>query len=64
MLTEPESSHDSVFEGYLSSTPVLLVLDKGLNEVSRLLSDETTIVDPTPSPDGTRIAFVIADYEQ
>lgn len=62
--TEPETSHDLIFEGYLSSTPELLVLEKGLNEVRRLLSHEITIMDPTPSPDGTRVAFVIADYEQ
>jgi len=60
----PGASHDLIFEGYLTSTPELLVLDSETEEVRRLLPHETAILDPTTSPDGNRIAFVVADYDQ
>jgi Tol biopolymer transport system component len=62
--TSPNPSYDLIFEGYLQSTAELLLLDSDLDTVRKLLPLETTVMDPTPSPDGTRIAFVVADYTQ
>jgi len=53
-----------VFEGYLAETPELLALDAGSGDVARLLAPGTEVRDPQPSPDGTRIAFVIANYAE
>lgn len=56
--------HHLVFEGVLGTVPELLVLDTATTSISRLLPAGTVAMDPTPSPDGSRIAFVVADYGQ
>lgn len=48
-----------VFEGYLSNVPEMLAYDSARSAVVRLLPPGTVVTDPTPSPDGTRIAFVV-----
>ena len=55
-------THDLVFEGYLTSTPELLMLDPTTGAIRRLLEAGTVVMDPEPSPDGKRIAFVVANY--
>lgn len=50
-----------VFEGYLSASPEMLAFDSVRGGVVRLLPPGTVVTDPTPSPDGTRIAFVVRD---
>jgi Tol biopolymer transport system component len=54
--------HDLVFEGYFTATPELLLWDAQARSVRRLLPEGTVVIDPQPSPDGTRIAFVVANY--
>jgi len=54
--------HDLVFEGYFTATPELLVWDTQTGSVRRLLSEGIVVMDPQPSPDGTRVAFVVANY--
>ncbi|MEQ1857101.1 MAG: hypothetical protein ABL963_11540, partial [Longimicrobiales bacterium] len=56
------TTHDLVFEGYLSGTAELLVWDSEADSVRRLLPPGMVVMDPEPSPDGSRIAFVVADY--
>ena len=58
----PQGTYDLVFEGYLSSTPELLVYDSSTGQPRRLLSPGVIVMDPQPSPDGSKIAFVAADY--
>ena len=53
-----------VFEGVLTTVPEMLLLDTATNVVSRLLPAGTVAMDPTPSPDGARIAFVVANYAE
>jgi Tol biopolymer transport system component len=60
--TWPSEYAELVFEGTLAATPELLVLDRRLDEIRRLLPDGSVVMDPEPSPDGSQIAFVIADY--
>lgn len=55
-------THDLVFEGALTGVPELLRLDAVTGEVARVLPPGTVAMDPAPSPDGSRIAFVVADY--
>lgn len=55
-------THDLVFEGALAGVPELLRLDAVTGEVMRVLPPGTVAMDPAPSPDGARIAFVVADY--
>jgi len=56
--------HDLVFEGVLEATSELLAWDAQSRSVRRLLPEGTVVMDPQPSPDGSRIAFVVADYVQ
>ncbi len=60
----PEPDHDLVFEGVLDNVPELLRQDASTGEVTRMLPAGTVVMDPQPSPDGARIAFVVADYGQ
>ena len=55
-------THDLVFEGYLTSTPELLAYDSSTSQPRRLLSAGVVVMDPQPSPDGSKIAFVVANY--
>lgn len=54
-------SHDLLFEGTLAAIPELWLRDTGTGEVRRLLPEGIVARDPAPSPDGTRIAFVVSD---
>jgi Tol biopolymer transport system component len=65
-LSAPEDAplFDLVFEGRLASVPELLVFDQPTAGGRRLLPQGTVVMDPEPSPDGSRIAFVVADYSQ
>ena len=58
------ATHDLVFEGYDITTPQLWTRNGDTGEVNRLLPPDSVVMDPEPSPDGTRIAFVVADYIQ
>ena len=60
--SDPEPSWELVFEGVLNSTAEMLRLDSATGNVFRMLPEGTVALDPAPSPDGTRIAFVVADY--
>lgn len=55
-------THDLLFEGVPAGVPELLRLDAVTGEVARVLLPGTVAMDPAPSPDGSRIAFVVADY--
>ena len=57
------SEADLLFEGYRTGLPEMFVLSLRGGEPARLLPPYTLITDPRPSPDGSRIAFVVADYE-
>lgn len=57
-----QPTHDLVFDGILDSVPELLALDIETGDVRRLLPAGRLVMDPEPSPDGSRIAFVVADY--
>jgi Tol biopolymer transport system component len=58
------SEADLLFEGYRTGLPEMFVLSlRDGSEPTRLLPPYTLITDPKPSPDGSRIAFVVADYE-
>ncbi|HXV14622.1 MAG TPA: DPP IV N-terminal domain-containing protein, partial [Candidatus Krumholzibacteria bacterium] len=50
--------------GYVARTPELWLRDTDSGDVRRVLPPDSVVMDPAPSPDGTRIAFVIADYFQ
>jgi Tol biopolymer transport system component len=54
---------DLLFEGYRTGLPEMFVLSLRGGEPARLLPPYTLITDPRPSPDGSKIAFVVADYE-
>jgi Tol biopolymer transport system component len=54
---------DLIYEGYRTGFPEMFVLSLRGGEPARLLPPYTLITDPKPSPDGSRIAFVVADYE-
>lgn len=56
-------THDLVFEGVLEGVPELLRLDAATGEIARLLPPGTLAQDPSPSPDGLLVAFVVADYD-
>jgi len=61
---EPATGSDLVFEGYLTSTPELLAYDSSTAQVRRLLALGAVVMDPEPSPDGSKIAFVVANYTE
>ena len=65
-LSGPEDAplFDLVFEGRLAGVPELLTFDPPTSGGRRLLAEGTVVMDPEPSPDGSRIAFVVADYGQ
>ena len=54
---------DLLYEGYLSGLPEMFMLRLDGTEPTRLLPPHTVLLDPEPSHDGTKIAFVVADYE-
>lgn len=60
----PTGGHELVFEGVIVTVPELLALDTATAAIRRLLPAGTVAMDPAPSPDGSRIAFVVADYGQ
>jgi Tol biopolymer transport system component len=53
---------DIVYEGYLTGLPEMLVLSLRGGAPTRILPPHTVIGSPVPSSDGSRIAFVLADY--
>ena len=58
------SEADLLFEGYWTGLPEVFVLPlRGGGEPTRLLPPYTLLTDPKPSPDGSKILFVSADYE-
>ena len=58
------SEADLLFEGYRTGLPEMFVLSlRGSGEPTRLLPPNMFVTDPKPSPDGSRVAFVVADYE-
>ena len=59
-----EPLYDLVFEGRLGTVPELLMFDEPNAGGRRVLSSGRVVMDPEPSPDGRRIAFVVADYSQ
>ncbi len=59
----PAPTHDLVFEGVLDSVPELLILDSATGDVRRLLPEGMLVTDPQPSPDGARLAFVVANLD-
>ena len=63
LLVVEVSELDLLYEGYWTGLPEMLVLGLGGGEPTRLLPPYTLLFDPEPSPDGTKIAFVVADYE-
>jgi Tol biopolymer transport system component len=58
----PAVGHELIFEGYLASTPELLAYDPSTTQTRRLLAPGVVVMDPQPSPDGSKIAFVVANY--
>lgn len=54
---------DIMYEGYRTGLPEMFVLSLRGGEPVRLLPPHTVIGEPTPSPDGSRVAYVVADYE-
>jgi dipeptidyl aminopeptidase/acylaminoacyl peptidase len=56
------SAADLIFEGYAQGFPEMLVVRGAGAAATRFLPAGTVAMDPTPSPDGSRIAFVVADY--
>jgi TolB protein len=61
-IPAPPATHDLVFEGYQVDIPELWLRDADDGELRRVLAPDSVVMDPEPSPDGTRISFVIADY--
>ena len=59
-----EPLYDLVFEGRLATAPEMLTYDQPSSGGRRLLAPGMVVMDPEPSPDGMRIAFVVADYTQ
>ncbi len=59
----PQPDWIQVFEGYLGVTAELLRYDSASGAAVRMLAPGLVVMDPAPSPDGTRIAFVVADYQ-
>lgn len=53
--------YDLLFEGTLESIPELFLRDSETEIIRRLLPPGTVAKDPTPSPDGSRLAFVVSD---
>jgi Tol biopolymer transport system component len=52
------ADYDLIFEGRLTSIPEILLLDNSTGQVRRLFAEGMTAMEPAPSPDGSRIAFV------
>jgi Tol biopolymer transport system component len=57
------SEAELAYEGYRTGLPELFVLSLRGGEPTRVLPPYTLVTDPTLSPDGSKIAFVVADYE-
>jgi Tol biopolymer transport system component len=53
---------DLLYEGYADSVPELFIIASGTYEPSRVFFPGTIVMDPTPSPDGRRILYTVADY--
>lgn len=54
-------TYDLLFEAYPGAVPELFRRDADGGALQRLLPPGTQAMDPAPSPDGTRIAFVVGD---
>lgn len=67
-FTPPQGAEPSpvslLYEGYIAGLPELIRLDTTGGTPHRLLPPGTIAMDPTPSPDGRRIAFVVANYTE
>lgn len=59
----PAAGYDLLFEGTLATIPELWLRDTGTGMIRRVLPEGTVAKDPAPSPDGTRIAFVVSDED-
>lgn len=57
----PQPVYDLVFAGTQNALSELLTFDETSGTVSRVLPAGTVVADPRPSPDGTRIAFVVSN---
>ena len=57
------SEAELAYEGYPTGLPELFVLSLRGGEPTRVLPPYTLVTDPTLSPDGSKVAFVVADYE-
>jgi len=53
---------DLMYEGYADSLPELFVITAGSRDPERVFQRGLVVQDPTPSPDGRRILFTVADY--
>src|SRR5687768_4980987 len=61
--TPPTASElEVVYEGYTGGMPEAFRIDTTTGTPVRLFAAGVVAMDPTPSPDGSRIAFVDADY--
>ena len=56
------AGQELVYEGWPAGLPEPFVLSSGSGGAARLFPAGTVALDPTPSPDGQRIAFVVANY--
>ena len=63
-VTVTVSEADLIFEGNRTGLPEAFVLSLRGGEPTRALPPNTHLSDPTPSPDGRRIAFVVANYAE
>lgn len=57
----PAGGHDLIFQGALTTMPEMLVWSAETGTIARLLPPGTVAMDPTPSPDGSRIVFNVTD---
>jgi Tol biopolymer transport system component len=62
-ITVTVAEADLLYEGYWTGLPEIFTLSLRGGEPKRLLPPHTLATNPTPSPDGAQIAYVIANYE-
>ena len=55
---------DLLYESIQSAVPEMFVLSLGGGEPRRVLPPNTVALGPVASPDGSKIAFVVADYQE
>lgn len=60
----PEPEYDLLFEGTRDSIPELWLRDAGTGAIRRVLAPGVVAKDPAPTPDGSRIAFVVSDEDE